>query len=470
MVFSSFVFLLIFLPLCLGCSFAARSTRAKNAVLCAFSLVFYAWGEPVYLLLMLASIGVNWLIGLVMERFPERKKALLAAAVLLNIGAIGYFKYTDFLIGTANALFGAHIAARDIALPIGISFYTFQILSYVIDVYRGRCPAQRSLLRLATYISLFPQLVAGPIVRYEEVERELDSRTVTREDFTRGLTRLMTGLGKKVLIANQMALLADAVFDAPELPGCGALWLGALAYSLQIYFDFSGYSDMAIGMGRMFGFHFSENFRYPYAARSVTDFWRRWHISLSGWFRDYVYIPLGGSRVSLPRHMLNLLAVWTLTGLWHGASWNFVLWGLYYGILLILEKYVIYPGGGKSDGRRGLAGAACRVLTLLAVLFGWVLFRVENPGRLGAALTGMVRFGTGGPAAFLAEHGALLRPAAMILPAALLSLPLLPALDRRFGGRSWYGTAKVLAAGVLWLLSLAALLGDTYNPFIYFRF
>ena len=461
MVFSGFTFLLLFLPASVLCTLAVPGIRGKNAVLCLFSLVFYAWGEPVYVLLMLGSILVNYLIGLGMARFPARKKALLILAVAVNLAAIGWFKYAGFLIDSINGIFSAGLPLAEVALPIGISFYTFQILSYVIDVYRGTSEPQRNLLSLATYISMFPQLIAGPIVRYETVREQLKERRMTGDAFAEGLARFAVGLGKKVLLANQMALVADAVLGGGDAPG-GVIWLGAVCYALQIYFDFSGYSDMAVGMGKMFGFTFPENFNEPYLADSITDFWRRWHISLSTWFREYVYIPLGGNRKGPARQVLNLLTVWMLTGLWHGASWNFVLWGLYYGILLIAEK--LFPV------HRRLPAWLRHVMTLLLVLIGWVIFRVENLPLLGRTLGTMFSFGIGGTGAWLLANADALRALA-VLPVALLAcLPIRRILQARLGGKAWFPAASRVWCFLIWLLSLAMLLGESYNPFIYFRF
>ena len=464
MVFSSFTFLFLFLPLTLLCTLPLKKTSARNAVLCAFSLVFYAWGEPVYVLLMLASILMNYAAGLAMERWPARKKAVLVVTVLLNLGAIGYFKYADFLLGSLNRALHTSLPLVNVALPIGISFYTFQILSYVIDVYRGEHPAQKNLLSLATYISMFPQLVAGPIVRYGTVECELRERKVTVESFADGLARCAFGLGKKVLLANQMALAADRIFNSTEaLPGA-VYWIGAVCYTLQIYFDFSGYSDMAIGMGRMFGFTFSENFRYPYIADSITDFWRRWHISLSSWFREYVYIPLGGNRRGVPRQILNMSIVWLLTGLWHGASWNFVLWGAYYGVLLILEKHML------EKPLKRLPRFLRHLLTILLVIAGWVLFRTETPGQAGQVLGAMFSFSANGTGAFLISESDALSPLALLLPAILGCLPWSEKLKAAYGETGWFRNGRLFLALAVWLLSVAMLLGESYNPFIYFRF
>ena len=464
MVFSSLVFLLVFLPCVLACYFLSPGIRSKNAVLCLFSLVFYAWGEPVYLFLMVLLILVNYLLARGMgEQAPKgRRRALLILALVSNLSVLGFFKYGDFLLANLEALLQTALPRIGLALPLGISFFTFQIMSYMIDVYRGEAPPQKSLLKLATYISLFPQLVAGPIVRYQMVAAELDARQHSPALFARGLHRFILGLGKKVILANSMALLADAVFDQAALPGGWVMWLGAVAYMLQIYHDFSGYSDMAIGMGWMFGFHFRENFRYPYTASSVSDFWRRWHISLSTWFRDYVYIPLGGSRRGLGRTMLNMLLVWLLTGLWHGAGWNFLLWGLYYFLFLAAEKLV------GQEKLNAVPGVLRHMAVLLIVLLGWIIFRVEDAGRIGEAFAGLFRF-EGGGAAFLLSHHDALYPLYLLPPACLACLPVSGWLQKKLPE----GAASLLGVGfdlLLFFLCVALLLGAAYNPFIYFRF
>lgn len=441
-----------------------RNIRAKNTMLCVFSLIFYAWGEPVYILLMLASILFNYLIGLSIVRYPRRKKLLFLLAVVINIGAIVFFKYLDFLLSVWNGISGQYISPFGIALPIGISFYTFQILSYIIDVYHGKTEPQRNLISLAAYISMFPQLVAGPIVRYETVREQLKNRRVTTDDFALGLSRTAIGLGKKVLLANQMALTADAVFNSSQVAPGGVLWIGAFCYTLQIYFDFSGYSDMAIGMGRMFGFTFPENFNEPYLADSITDFWRRWHISLSSWFREYVYIPLGGNRRGPARQILNLLTVWLLTGLWHGASWNFALWGLYYGILLILEKFLL---GGRI---MRIPAAIRHIVTLLLVLLGWVIFRIENIGLLGITFGRMFSFQMPGTIPWLLSNADALRPLALLPIAVICCLPVRRLIQKHLGGSRWIPDAGRIWSLLILLLSLAMLLGESYNPFIYFRF
>ena len=465
MVFSSFTFLLCFLPLTLICYYLVRGVKARNLVLCLFSLVFYAWGEPVYVLLMIASILLNYGFGRLLGIWdaPGKRRAVMIAALIFNLGAIGLFKYGNFILDNLGLLLGRSVGRLNFALPLGISFYTFQILSYVLDVYKRKTPVQKSLLNLATYIVLFPQLVAGPIVRYDQVQSELRERRETLDGFIAGAKRFALGLGKKVILANAMAAIADPILDAPVLPG-GTAWLAAVAYALQIYFDFSGYSDMAIGMGRFFGFHFAENFNYPYLAESITDFWRRWHISLSTWFRDYVYFPLGGSRCSRGRNIFNLLLVWMLTGLWHGASWNFVCWGLYYGLLLTLEKYALHRALEK------VPSVIRRVLTLLLVLLGWVIFRLESMDAILRFLRALAVSPFAGLGSYLAGHTEVLSKTAWLLPAIMGCLPLGKWIQSRVGEKTWYPYLCGAYALAVYYLSLALLMGSTYNPFIYFRF
>ena len=345
--------------------------KYKNLVLLAFSILFYAWGEPAFVLVMLLSIFINYLLGRLIEKYRNHDRALLWTSVVFNLGILFIFKYLCFTLQNIGWLISKDFSSIKIALPIGISFFTFQAMSYVIDVYKKKVEVQKSLFNLGLYIAFFPQLIAGPIVRYETIEIEIENRNENYDDFAEGTVRFIQGLAKKVIIANNVALVADAAFETPinELSTAFA-WLGAIAYSLQIYFDFSGYSDMAIGLGKMFGFHFLENFNYPYMASSITDFWRRWHISLSSWFRDYVYIPLGGSRVdSKARHILNLFVVWLLTGIWHGANWTFIAWGLFYFILLVIEKQI------GLDKKKAWWG---NIYTMFFVILVWVLFRATN--------------------------------------------------------------------------------------------
>ncbi|MBQ6020745.1 MAG: MBOAT family protein [Clostridia bacterium] len=471
MVFSSTEFLTLFLPL-ITLFYFIFPVKLRNGLLLAFSLVFYAWGEPVYVTIMLASIGMNYLFGLGIDRFRSRektKKALLAVSVVCNLSMLGVFKYADFVIDNLNLLPGVSLPAAGIALPIGISFFTFQAMSYVIDVYRATAPVQKNILNFGLYISLFPQLIAGPIVRYSTVAEQIAHRRTDFDLAAQGIRRFITGLAKKVLIANNVGFLWARI-SAADAPPAADAWLGAIAFAFQIYFDFSGYSDMAIGLGRIFGFRFLENFDYPYISRSVTEFWRRWHISLGTWFREYLYIPLGGNRRGAAKQVRNILIVWLLTGLWHGASWNFVLWGLYYGVLLLLEKFVV----GKILNRA--PAAVGRICTLLAVLFGWVLFALDDTGALFSYFGAM--FGANG--GFGSETAYLLTTnAPTLLIAAFASLPFGARFGKMLSGRAESATrrkrvlffaAETVWYGLLFLLSTAYLVDSTYNPFIYFRF
>ena len=461
MVFSSLHFLFLFLPLVMLAHWLVPQ-RWRNPVLLAASIWFYAWGEPVYVGLMLFSVAYNHLTGLQLGALtrPSARRAVLVGALAVNLGVLGFFKYWGFLISSLNRLTGLHLPAWELPLPIGISFYTFQALSYVIDVYRGKVQPQRHWVDFATYITMFPQLVAGPIVQYSQIRDQLHGRRTSLARCGQGLERVILGLCKKVLLANNLGLLVDSV-NAMTARSVMTAWLGAAAYALQIYFDFSGYSDMAIGMGRMLGFQFAENFDYPYLSLSVTEFWRRWHISLSSWFRDYVYIPLGGNRVRPGRHALNLMLVWMLTGLWHGASWNFVVWGLYYGALLILEKYV--TGQALSKMPKG----AARALTLLLVTVGWVIFQHTDFAAMGAYLGNLVGIGARGLAdrAFLY---ALRSNALLLILSALCCSPALRTWQLRLTGR-WPVPAAV-GFGALLAVCTAFLVQGSYNPFLYFRF
>ena len=461
MVFSSYTFLFYFLPplLILYYLIPRRSLGGRNLVLLAFSLFFYFAGGPRHLPLMLLSIAINYVGGLLCAK---RRRWALVLTMAVNLGLLGWFKYAGFVGENLRAL-GLPLSVPEVVLPIGISFFTFQGMSYVIDVYRGDTPPAKNPLQVALYIALFPQLVAGPIVRYTTVAEELVSRRETFDDFAAGALRFSFGLAKKMLLANNLSLMADEAFSTAPI-GAAAAWLGAIAYTGQIYFDFSGYSDMAIGLGRMFGFHFEENFNYPYLSKSVTEFWRRWHMSLSGWFRDYVYIPLGGSRAGTAKQVRNILLVWTLTGLWHGAAWNFLLWGLYFGILLLGEKF----WWGKALER---APAPLRHLyAMVIVVLGWVLFRCEGLPAVGAYLAAMAGLsGAGGGQAvyFLRQYGVFL---ALGVAA---SLPVKDALEkalrRRVAERALRWGAALLGLGVLGL-SFLQLISSTANPFIYYRF
>lgn len=458
MVFSTMTFLTCALPVVLGVYYLLPR-RLRNAWLLVFSLFFYGWGGPAYLALMLISITCNYLCGLGLGRAkePGARKGLLILALAVNLGALFGFKYLGFCAATVNRLFGLNLAVPSIALPIGISFYTFQALSYVIDVYRGDVPVQRSWGRLALYITFFPQLIAGPILRYDAVEPQIAERRETLEAFWRGLRRFVAGLGKKVLIANSVALVADEAFSATGL-SAGAAWIGALAYSLQILFDFSGYSDMAIGLGSMFGFTYPENFNEPYTAVTVRDFWRRWHISLSTWFRDYLYIPLGGSRAGRARHVRNLLIVFLVTGIWHGAGFTYLVWGLYYGLLSALGVLLNYRPSDRLPLR-----ALQRALTLVLVMLGWVVFRAESLSAATAYLRGM--FALGGRSLYALTPKAVAAIAAGCLIASSLPRRASDALGAQTRERLCYVAVPALLA-----LCMLALASGAYNPFIYFQF
>ena len=478
MVFSSTVFLLLFLPLTLLVYYNPffKSRPFRNHTLLLFSLAFYAWGEPVFVFVLLFSILVNWFFALMIDKQtdPIKRKRLLFFPLALDIGLIFLFKYLGFAARNLGLLLGRASLDVSIALPIGISFLTFQIMSYVMDVYRKKAPVQRSVLNVALYISLFPQLIAGPIVRYETVADQIMNRKETPDDFTAGVTRFIFGLGKKVLLANYAGLIADNIFSAAGSLSAAAAWLGIVAYALQIYFDFSGYSDMAIGLGRMFGFHFLENFNYPYIASSVTDFWRRWHISLSTWFRDYVYIPLGGNRGSRARWIFNLFAVWLLTGLWHGANWTFIVWGLYYFVFLLIEKLTGF------DKKLGFFSHA---YTLLIVLIGWVIFRAESLPRALQYLGYMFGVGANGIVDELFRY--YLSNGKWVLLAAVIScFPLARLIRSKLSSGTAEASGVQLQGGLLiamdlgrtvftaliFVLSFLVCVNSTYNPFIYFNF
>ena len=467
MLFSSIPFLYYFLPLVLAVYFLVPR-GAKNAVLFASSLLFYAWGEPRFCVFMLLSIAQGYVFGRLIERnrkHTRRSKLFLTASVCLSLGLLGYCKYADFFISSLNAVTGASIKLLHVALPIGISFYTFQILSYVVDVYRGSVPAQKSFLKLGTYIAMFPQLIAGPIVRYAEIAPQLDSRETTLEDVSSGACRFVIGLSKKVLLANVLYELITAFQQSRDLSVL-YFWLYAVSFTLQLYFDFSGYSDMAIGLGRIFGFRFSENFNYPYISASVTEFWRRWHISLSSWFRDYVYIPLGGNRVSKAKWLRNILVVWMLTGLWHGASWNFVLWGLGFAVLLVAEKLVY----GRLLQRTHVLK---HVYTLLLVTLSFVLFNADSVSEAVSQLGAM--FGAGGLPLVSTEGVYYLKSyAGIFLFAAIGATPLVSNAISRFGKTRFGAQALTVLQPLVMLALLAActafLVDGSFNPFLYFRF
>ena len=465
MLFSSIPFLYYVLPLVLAVYFLTPA-RFRNAVLLLASLIFYAWGEPKYVLLMLASILSGYGFGLLQERYRGQKGAKLVCglSVAVSLSFLLYFKYADFFLENFNAATGLGVPLLRIALPIGISFYTFQIISYTVDVYRGE-PAQKNLIHLAAYVAMFPQLIAGPIVRYSDIAQQLEHRSHSTALAAEGVRRFLIGLGKKILIANQLGELCS-VFRASDEKSVLFYWLYAVAFALHIYFDFSGYSDMAIGLGKVFGFHFLENFNYPYISASITEFWRRWHMSLGTWFRDYVYIPLGGNRVGRARQLLNILVVWMLTGFWHGAAWNFVVWGLMFAVLLIMEKLWLLKPLSK-----------CRPLAHLYVVFfvviSFVIFNAENMGQALSDIGGL--FGAGGIPLVSAEAVYCLRSFALVLILAVLGAT--PLLRNGLVRLSQYPTAgKVLNAlepftlFVLLLVMTGYLVDGSFNPFLYFRF
>jgi alginate O-acetyltransferase complex protein AlgI len=460
MVFSSLLFLFIFLPAVLLLYFSSP-WRLKNLVLFVTSLIFYAWGEPIYIAIMLLSTVTDYCFGLLLSR-PNRstaeRKGIVVFSIAINLALLGFFKYADFLIHNINAVFGTSIPPTELPLPIGISFYTFQSMSYIIDIYRGTAKAQRNWLDFGTFVALFPQLVAGPIVHYKTVAEQLRHRTVSMEMFAEGVQRFIIGLAKKVLLANNIGLLwAGISSGSPDSLALLTAWIGIIAFAFQIYFDFSGYSDMAIGLGLMFGFRFNENFNKPYTASSITDFWRRWHISLGTWFRDYVYIPLGGNRHGIWKQLRNIIIVWLLTGIWHGASWNFLLWGLYFGVVLILEKWI---------GLRLLQRAPAwvrHVYALVLILIGWVFFAFEDLAQMGAYFAAM----TGVNGQPLWDNNSLYL---LYTNAVLFILLIAASLPARKSGSIGGDGVRLVWHGILLFLSVAYLVDATFNPFLYFRF
>ena len=468
MLFSSIVFLFTFLP-AVVILYYLLPVRFRNVILLLASLVFYAWGEPVYLFLMLLSILFNYFSGLDIARNLQDKRAAKRSLVfnlIINLAVLGFFKYEGFVLDTLNGILPVHISYHALPLPIGISFYTFQILSYIIDVYRGNVKVQTNLPNFALYVTMFPQLIAGPIVQYADVDEQLASREISRTKFGEGSMYFIRGLAKKVLLANTSGMIFTEVSGlAKGNIAVMTAWLGAFAYMFQIYFDFSGYSDMAIGLGKMFGFEFNMNFNYPYVSKSITEFWRRWHISLSSWFRDYVYIPLGGNRVSKIKHIRNLLIVWFLTGLWHGAAWNFVAWGLYYGVILIIEKYLL------SQVLDRLPDVVRHIYSIVLVVIGWVLFFSSSFGQ--AADYIRVMFGAG-------AHGFADRESMYLLTSNLIlwlilifgSTPLVHfRYEHMLRTKKWNTTIiNSVVYVALFIVCIAYLVTETYNPFLYFRF
>lgn len=466
MVFSSTIFLCVYLPLVL-LGYYICPKKGRNLFLLIVSLVFYAWGEPKYVFLMIFSILVNYIFGRLMDKNrgrQKRMKLLLVLSVVIDLGLLSVFKYTDFIITNVNAIFGSSFDLLKIALPIGISFYTFQAMSYTIDVYRNDVRVQKNLIDFGMYITMFPQLIAGPIVRYADVQDQLADRSVTTADFSEGVMRFVVGLGKKVLLANQMGAVWSEIYALGGDVSALMAWTGAIAYTFQIYFDFSGYSDMAIGLGRMFGFKFPENFRYPYQSVSITDFWRRWHITLSTWFKEYLYIPLGGNRCGLARQALNLLIVWSLTGFWHGAGWNFVMWGLYYFVILFIEKLFLLKALDK------LPKLFRHVYALLLIVIGWVIFASDDVGVLLPYLGSM--FGANGAVGGMDVY-TLFTKAVLLIICCVASTELPKRLFLSATGamneKAAFTIKSVMTIALL-ALSMILLIGDSYNPFLYFRF
>ena len=468
MLFSSLTFIFVFLPLVLGLYFIAKD-KYRNHILLLASLIFYSWGEPKFIVLMLISIIFNYIIALIIDKKREKKllpKILLIFSLLVNIGMLFSFKYLNFFITNINSIFNSNISLFEIALPIGISFYTFQILSYVVDVYKKDVPVQKNIFALGTYIAFFPQLIAGPIVRYSTIAEQLEKRKCTLSKFTDGLRRFILGFAKKIIVANNVALVADTIFNSTTVTEYSWLIIlvALLAYTLQIYFDFSGYSDMAIGLGKMFGFDFLENFNYPYISQSITDFWRRWHISLSSWFRDYVYIPLGGNRVKKLKWIRNIFVVWLLTGLWHGASWNYVIWGLYFFIILLSERLLT----GKLLEK--LPKIVKWIYAFVLINIGWLIFRIEDVSILKDLFVNLVTFKSSDVVEFLRMNYSLLDKLPYMIIGLIAMFPIYPAIENKLKKYTIYKYIRDILIMILLTLSICFLLSNSYNPFIYFRF
>lgn len=464
MYFSSLIFLFVFLPVVLAVYYILPKSF-RNAFLLLANLVFYGWGEPVFILIMLVSIVTNYIFGLLIEKHRDNKKrakTFLVLSLIISLGLLGVFKYTGFISDMLRQLppFSS-LPKINLPLPIGISFYTFQTLSYTVDVYRRETKAQRNIVSFGTYVSFFPQLIAGPIVRYVDIAEMLEKRKETISQFAEGVKLFLVGLAKKVLIANQMGLLWDTLRDNPQ-NGVIGTWIGIIAFAFQIYFDFAGYSDMACGLGQMFGFRFMKNFNYPYISKSITEFWRRWHISLSTWFRDYVYIPLGGNRRKLPRVIFNLFVVWFLTGLWHGANFNFIAWGLYYFVILILEKYVF----GKFIAK--LPSFLQHMYAIFFILLGWTLFYFEDFTQLAGYVGNMFTLKNG----FIGKDAVsiVLSYLPLLVAAVFASVPVWKNIYIRIKDSKATGVMEIIFCAVILLLCTASLVNQSYNPFLYFRF
>ena len=467
MLFSSMTFVFVFLPIVL-LLYLVTKKELHNPILLIASIIFYAWGEPRYLAIMLLTILINWLGAIAVDKFKNHKKIYLTLTIIANLGFLIYFKYFNFLIDNCNNIFHAHIDPLNIVMPIGISFYTFQALSYVVDVYRGDCNVQKDIYKLALYICLFPQLIAGPIVKYHDVAEQIDSREVNFEKVDLGVKRFIIGLSKKMLIANTMGAIADKIFiQSPDTFSPLVAWIGSIAYTFQLYFDFSGYSDMAIGLGLIFGFKFLENFNYPYISKSITEFWRRWHISLSTWFKEYVYIPLGGNRKGKLKTLRNLGIVFLLTGIWHGAAWNFVVWGIWHGFFIIIEKIINIKEFEQKHTQKWVRFLQ-HIYCIFAFLIGWVMFRSETMSYAWQYIKNMfglvrvhdISYGMG----YYIDNFEII----IFVCAILCSMPLFNKMlevENKFGR-----TLINIWLLILFILSAATIASSTYNPFIYFRF
>lgn len=464
MVFSSLVFMFAYLPITLFAYYLVPR-QGRNIFLFFINLLFYGWGEPTLIVLMLINIAINYAGGYFVDKFRDDKKKqklFLILTCVIDIGTLAVFKYTGMLVDTVNMLPFLDLPTPEISLPIGISFYTFQTMSYVIDVYRDDAPVSKNPINFGTYVALFPQLIAGPIVRYRDVADQLVNRRETMDLFSKGVNVFLVGLAKKVLIANPMGTLNTAIFATTDENGVVGTWIGIIAYSFQLYFDFSGYSDMACGLGNMLGFEFLKNFDYPYISKSVTEFWRRWHISLSTWFKEYVYIPLGGNRKGVKRQVINLLIVWGLTGIWHGASWNFVLWGLYYGIMLIVEKFLLKKLLDK------LPSFVQHIYTIFIIIIGWGLFYFTDMSQLGVFLINLFDFSKG----ICGEQALtlILQYLPVLLVAGFASTPVATKIYKKIENKKHIWILQTLFCAVILVLCTASLVSSSYNPFLYFRF
>ena len=472
MLFSSLTFLFLFLPLLLVIYFIIphKYLKLRNLILLIFSLIFYAWGEPKYIVLMVLTVFISYIFGLLINHYNRKrlnKLICLTISIILIVSSLIYFKYTNFFISNINNIFNINIPIKNIVLPIGISFYTFQILTYIIDLYRGKIVVQKNFFNLALYIAFFPQLIAGPIVRYETIEKQLTNRKENLEKVVSGLERFIIGLGKKVIIANNMALIADTIYNSSTLNQYSytVLLLGVIAYTFQIYFDFSGYSDMAIGLGKIFGFEFEENFNYPYISKSITDFWQRWLISLTTFFREYIYIPLGGNRVSKTRWILNMTIVWILTGFWHGAAWNFIIWGIYYLILLLLERTIL------KNIILKIPKFISQLITFILVNIGWIIFRVNALNDLYIIIKNIFTLHKGiNISTFLNTNIDIVPSLPYLILAIIFSFNIIKKFDNKFINSRIYNIIKKIVVLIIFLISLIFLVSSLYNPFIYYRF